>query len=153
MSPRLARGLAGALVALAAGCMTTAPDSEAAGWPAAPATASAATLVGTEWLLEDLAGRGVLDRVPASLGFPEAGRVAGLLSCNRFNGSVQLGDDGSVRIGPLVATRMGCPPAVMEQEERYARALEAARRLRFDGPFLLLDAEGHDRPLRFTRSR
>jgi heat shock protein HslJ len=153
VSGRLVRGLAGALVALGAGCMTASPDSEAAGWPAARETPNATALLGTEWLLEDLAGRGVLDRVPASLGFPEAGRVAGLLSCNRFNGSVQVGEDGSVRIGPLVATRMGCTPAVMEQEERYARALEAARRLRFDGPFLLLDAEGHDRPLRFTRSR
>ena len=45
-----------------------------------PGTPAAAPLVGSEWRLEDLGGTGVLDRVEATLAFPEAGRVAGIFS-------------------------------------------------------------------------
>jgi heat shock protein HslJ len=53
------------------------------------AGASAGTfhLSGSEWLLEDLGGTGVLDKVPATLTFPEEGKTAGNGSCNRFFGS------------------------------------------------------------------
>ena len=39
-------------------------------------------LLNTEWLLEDLAGRGVLDRIQATLAFPGPNKVAGNGSCN-----------------------------------------------------------------------
>src|SRR6201981_29052 len=41
-------------------------------------------LTGTEWLLEDLSGAGVIDNIQAMLTFPEAGKTAGKGSCNRF---------------------------------------------------------------------
>lgn len=47
-------------------------------------------LNGTAWVLEDLGGTGVLDRVQATLEFSDSGKVAGNGSCNRFFGSVQL---------------------------------------------------------------
>ena len=53
-------------------------------------TARSESLVGTAWRLEDLAGGGVLDRVQATLEFPEPGRVTGLGSCNRFHGVVTV---------------------------------------------------------------
>jgi hypothetical protein len=41
------------------------------------AKTAAFNLVGTEWLLEDLGGAGVIDNIRATLTFPEAGKTAG----------------------------------------------------------------------------
>ncbi|MGV3728790.1 META domain-containing protein [Hydrogenophaga sp.] len=135
---RLAWLAAPALMALSACAM-----------PGAPA---AAPLVGSEWRLEDLGGRGVLDRVTATLAFPEAGRVAGNSSCNRFFGSYTLMQD-KVALGQLGGTRMACPEAVSEQETRYLDALQKAHRLEVQGKTMLMHVQGLEKPLRFTRTK
>jgi heat shock protein HslJ len=109
-------------------------------------------LVGTEWLLEDLAGRGVVDRVQATLTFLPDGRVAGSGSCNRFSGTMERKGD-LIQLGRLVGTRRACPPAVMDQESKYMKALESAERLERQGPYLLLHCRGCEKPLRFTQKR
>ena len=55
----------------------------------APAQPVSFSLSNSEWLLEDLSGTGVLDNVQATLTFPEPGKVAGNVSCNRFPGGDQ----------------------------------------------------------------
>ena len=50
----------------------------------------AKSLVGSEWLLEDLVGLGVIDNIQATLTFPEARKVAGNGSCNRFFGPAEI---------------------------------------------------------------
>jgi len=137
-TPRLAWLAVPALMALTACAM-----------PGAPAPAP---LVGSEWQLEDLGGRGVLDRVQATLAFPEAGRVAGNSSCNRFFGSYTLMQD-RVAFGQLGGTRMACPEAVNEQETRYLDALQKAQRLEVQGRTMLMHVQGLDKPLRFTRTK
>ncbi len=109
------------------------------------------SLLGTEWLLEDLGGAGVLDRVQATLAFFEAGRVAGNASCNRFTGSASIGSEGAFKLGQLASTRRACVPAVMDQETKYLKALESAERIALDGPHLLIFSKDLERPLRFTR--
>ncbi len=111
----------------------------------------AESLLGTEWLLEDLGGTGVLDRVQATLAFPEAGRVAGSGSCNRFTGSGTIGADGAFKVGQLASTRMACVPAVMDQETKYLMGLQSAERIALEGPYLLVFSKGMEKPLRFTR--
>jgi len=111
---------------------------------------TAQSLLGTEWILEDLGGAGMLDRVQATLAFPEAGRVAGSSSCNRFAGSVEVGN-GTIRFGQLASTRRACVPAVMDQEGKYLKALEGAERVAMEGPYLLIYSKGLEKPLRFTR--
>ena len=118
------------------------------GTVAAPPTES---LLGTEWLLEDLGGAGVLDRVQATLAFPEAGRVAGSGSCNRFTGSATIGTGGAFSVGQLASTRRACVPAVMDQETKYQKALESAERIAIEGPYLLVFSKSLEKPLRFTR--
>ena len=110
---------------------------------------AAQSLLGTEWLLEDLGGRGVLDRVEATLAFPEAGRVTGNGSCNRFTGSVEIGG-GTIRFWQVASTRRACVPAVMDQEAKYLKALEGAERFAMEGPWLLIYSKGLEKPLRFT---
>jgi heat shock protein HslJ len=105
---------------------------------------------GSEWLLEDLGGSGVIDSVQATLNFPQTGRVAGNTSCNRFSGPVEISGD-SIKFGPLVSTRMACPEAVMSQETKYLSALPAAERFAWNDPYLLVYCRGFDKPLRFAR--
>jgi heat shock protein HslJ len=99
-------------------------------------------LVGTAWLVEDLEGRGVIDNLQSTLEFPEEGRAAGNLGCNRFTTSV-------TQSGPLLsfgmpaATRRMCPPAIMDQEDRYSGVLLKTRGSLLDGDMLyLLDERG-----------
>jgi heat shock protein HslJ len=117
---------------------------------AAAATAAVPTLVGSAWRLEDLAGAGTPDRVEATLEFPDAGRVAGLASCNRFFGYFET-SGASLTIARLGATKKLCPPALMDQETKYLRALEGAERFAIEGTTLTVYSQGLDKPLRFVK--
>lgn len=99
-------------------------------------------LEGTRWLVEDLESRGVIDNLQSTLEFPEPGRAAGNLGCNRFFADVRQ-SGAAIEFGPVASTKRLCAPAVMEQEERYARVLEATTMVLVEGPYLfLLDASG-----------
>jgi heat shock protein HslJ len=121
----------------------------------APAVASAntsASLLGTEWTLRDIAGTPALASPQATLQFPEAGRVAGSGSCNRFTGSVEI-SGVNLKFGPLASTRMACMDnGVSDQEARYLKALGAATRYTLENGDLLIYCEGYDKPLRFSRA-
>jgi heat shock protein HslJ len=117
-----------------------------------PAHAQAApfSLSGSEWLLEDLGGRGVIDNIQATVTFPEAGKVTGNGSCNRFFGPAEV-TGHSIKLGPLASSRMACPEAVMNQETKYLEALQAGERFEWKDPYLLIYCHGWEKPLRFTR--
>ncbi|MGC1424073.1 MAG: META domain-containing protein [Terracidiphilus sp.] len=116
---------------------------------AAPASNAAFNLSGSEWLLEDLAGTAA-DHGKATLTFPEAGKIAGSGSCNRFFGSAQINGD-AIKLGGMGSTRMACPEPVMNQESKYLEALQAAERFEWKDPYLLIYCKGFEKPLRFTR--
>jgi heat shock protein HslJ len=109
-------------------------------------------LAGTEWLLEDLGGAGVIENVQATLTFPEAGKTVGNGSCNRFFGPAEI-TGSTIELGPLGSTRMACPEAVMNQETKYLDALQAAERFEWKDPYLLIYCKGFEKPLRFTRMK
>lgn len=117
---------------------------------ASEAASSGFELTGSEWLLEDLAGSGVMDNLQATLAFPEAGKTAGNGSCNRFFGTVSISGT-NIQFGPLASSRRACPEAVMNQEAKYLKALQAATRFEWKDPYLYLHAKGFDTPLRYTR--
>jgi heat shock protein HslJ len=116
----------------------------------APASTASFSLAGSEWLLEDLGGLGVADNIQATLTFPEAGKVAGNGSCNRFFGPAEVSGD-TLKLGPLASTRMMCPEPVMNQETKYINALQAADHFEWKAPYLLIYSKGFEKPLRFTR--
>ncbi len=102
--------------------------------------AVAPTPTGT-WLAEDIAGGGVLDRVQTVLGVAQDGRVTGSGGCNRIGGQATI-DGDAISFGPLIATRMACPPAVMAQEAKFLATLEQVRGWQLDpaqGKLSLLD--------------
>jgi heat shock protein HslJ len=108
-------------------------------------------LVGTDWVLEDLAGSGVVSNVRPTLSFPEAGKIAGNGSCNRFFGASEISGT-SLKFTGLGSTRMACPEPIMNQETKYLNALQAAERYEWKDPYLLIFVSGMDKPLGFTRA-
>ncbi|MER3478886.1 MAG: hypothetical protein C4287_23510, partial [Leptolyngbya sp. ERB_1_2] len=87
-------------------------------------------LVNTEWLLEDLSGTGVIDRVRTTIRFDGLTRISGQGGCNQYSAQLQNADaletstsDLPFKVGAIVSTRKACPPAVMNQETKYFRAL------------------------------
>lgn len=106
-----------------------------------PPTVSAASLVGTSWVAEDIDGRGVIDRVPSTLTFESPQRISGRAACNRYFGSVEQ-VEGRFRLRPAGTTRMACAPAVMDQEARFLGALAAAATFHSEAGKLLLMDEG-----------
>lgn len=98
---------------------------------------------GSTWLAEDIGGAGVVDRAQSTLQLLPEGRVAGSSGCNRFTGAGMV-RDGQVTIGLLATTRMACPPAVMDQESKFLKALAASRRytIATDGLIRFYDGAG-----------
>lgn len=74
------------------------------------------------WLAESIDGGGVIDRLQTTLEVSAEGGFFGNGGCNRYRGQLKFADKG-VAFGPAAATRMACPPATMDQEMKFFRAL------------------------------
>lgn len=96
--------------------------------PMASASAQGAgtSVDGTAWLVEDIAGRGVIDRAQTTISFDAPGRVSGSTGCNRYTG-VATREGEALRFGPLATTRRACVPALMDQEQKFLRAMQDVR--------------------------
>ncbi|MCG7198245.1 META domain-containing protein [Marinobacter pelagius] len=79
-------------------------------------------LRGAEWVVEDIAGAGIIDGSRVTLRFLSDNRVAGRASCNRYTGSYQLSGEG-ISFGAIASTRRACVPALMNQEDRFLEVL------------------------------
>lgn len=102
----------------------------------------AETLAGSEWVPLEIEGTAVSEQTRAFVRFGSKGRLSGNAGCNRFSGSYEI-DGAKLRIGPGIAmTRMACPPAIMDEEARLVRMLEAVREFSRDG--IALDLTGED---------
>lgn len=82
-----------------------------------------ATLTGPEWRLESIAG--AAPARPSTLRFEE-GRLMGRGPCNNYGGPWRM-EEGQLRTGPLIATRMACPEPAMGQEGVLLRLIETGR--------------------------
>ena len=97
--------------------------SLAAGNLLLPACVRAGDLAGTRWRLEDLAGRGVVQGVEATLEFTEPGYAAGNGWCNQFRGPVTVSGE-TIRFGALMSTKRACvDEAANAQETEYLAEL------------------------------
>ncbi len=100
-------------------------------------------LLGQEWVIESIAGAGVIDNSHAALHFLPEGRLAGSATCNRILGSYES-TGGKLRIQPAGTTMMMCPPALMNQERKLLDLLPALTSYRIDktGALVLSTADG-----------
>ena len=102
--------------------------------------AAAPALVGTAWLAEEIGGNAVVEGLESTLRIETATTVSGNGGCNRYFGPVTIGN-GTMRFGPLAATRMACPPEVDNQEQRFLDALSHVATFTADGSVLVLADE------------
>ncbi|MFG0255571.1 MAG: META domain-containing protein, partial [Rhodopirellula sp. JB053] len=79
------------------------------------------TLFGN-WLAEDIMGNGVIDRAQTTLEVAADGSVSGSTAVNRYRGQATI-DGNAITFGPLISTRRAGPPAMMNQESRFTKAL------------------------------
>lgn len=116
-----------------AACATTGGDA-----PGSPRT-----LIGPEWIVEDLAGHGVIDNARATLQFGADGQVTGDTSCNRYFASYRVAG-AKLEIEKAGVTRRACAPAVMDQEQRFLGLFNAVNSYRIDetGALVLVTAAG-----------
>jgi heat shock protein HslJ len=100
-------------------------------------------LLGAEWIIEDIAGGGVIDNSHATLHFLADGRLVGSASCNRFFGSYKS-TGTQLSIEPAGTTMMACPEALMDQERRLLTLLPAVKSYRIDetGALVLTTTDG-----------
>jgi heat shock protein HslJ len=99
-----------------------------------------------KWLVEDIDGGGVIDRLQTTLEVSADGKVTGMGGCNRYAGSANI-DGSAIKFLPMGSTRMACSPAVMKQEARFHSTLEKVTAWRVDqaqGKLVLLDKGGFD---------
>jgi heat shock protein HslJ len=100
-------------------------NSEATG------TITIGTLASIEWMLASIDGQ----PIPAGLKPPvvhfEVNSVRGSAGCNRFTAPVKETAPGELAIGPAAATKMACPPAEMELEQKFLALFEKASRYTF----------------------
>ena len=120
-----------------AGCAATAP---------APRQAD---LIG-QWHIESIGDRPVIDRSPAAIEFTSEGRAGGNASCNRFTGAYTL-SGSELSFGPLAATKMMCPDALMDQEMRFLAALERIAGVQIRQGLLVLQDENGERVITASR--
>jgi heat shock protein HslJ/N-acetylneuraminic acid mutarotase len=125
----------------------TPPPAETAA--STPAPSDAQRLLGTRWVLVDVAGVPALDAPAATLEFSSLEEIHGNGSCNQFTGLVLVSGSGMV-VDSLRSTLMACADAgVTAQEARYFQALRGAGLFTFEGHELLIHNDQFDQPLRF----
>ncbi|MBR8826512.1 MAG: YbaY family lipoprotein [Gomphosphaeria aponina SAG 52.96 = DSM 107014] len=107
-------------------------------------------LIGSEWLLTDLGGKGVIDNLQTTINFVDDNRIAGSGGCNNYFGSYKI-DNNVLSVSGLGSTFKMCPAAVMNQESGYFQALQKAQNISIDGPYLFIEVDGLEQPLRFIR--
>ncbi len=102
-----------------------------------------AGLTGEEWVIEDIAGAGVIDNTQPSLLFLADGSLAGSATCNRIIGSYRV-EGERVTIEPVGTTMMACPEALMDQERKLLDLLPTVESFGIDdtGALILTTADG-----------
>ena len=84
-------------------------------------------LLAGDWIVTELAGRGVSASAQGTISFGTDGRVSGRAFCNRFTGSYSLTGE-SLTFSRFAATKMACPPAQMDLESRFFGLMGEVRR-------------------------
>ncbi|HZW05212.1 MAG TPA: META domain-containing protein [Anaerolineaceae bacterium] len=128
--------------------------------PAGETAAIPEPLLGSRWVLDDLAGQPLVPDTHITLIFdPEpAGTAGGSAGCNSYGGAVAASGEEHLRFGEIAQTAMACVDkagntlnAVMEQEAAYLEALNAVRYYQIEDDRLTLFGEDRQPLLAYTR--
>lgn len=112
--------------------------------PAPSSAAAPENLRGTDWRFIEVEGTAVPEGVVATLRLRD-GRASGKAGCNSYGASWELSEDGGIRFGQTMSTKMACmaPSGAMQVERGVFDVLRRAVRVHRAGEHLvLLDASG-----------
>lgn len=143
------------LLALPACARTPEPavDTTAAAPPPPVQPAPTPTLSGPTWRWVRIVTPVETIEAPGTgtytLQLSDSNRISGTADCNRMAGSYSA-DGPGLRIGPLITTRMACPPGGLGT--RYTQWLEAASNYFFRDDTLYVDLKMDSGTMRFVRS-
>jgi putative lipoprotein len=100
-----------------------------------------------KWLAESIRGHGVIDDLQSTLEIAADGKVTGSGGCNRISGRAEVQGE-RITFGPMISTKMACPPAIMDQESKFLAALGDVQRFKVDaGKGKLILFNGTGRPI------
>lgn len=88
-------------------------------------------LTGTEWVVEDIDGGGIIDASRATLEFSPDGRLSGRASCNSYQSEYNIDGEG-IELDAIAVTQMACAPALNNQERTFLEVLRNVRRFNID---------------------
>lgn len=101
-----------------------------------------ASLTGISWRPILVGDEAIPEDSGIFVSFEVDGGIKGRGGCNNFFGSLVQTEAG-IKIGPLGATRMACPQAIMSREMAFLEALQKTRGFQANNDSLrLLDDEG-----------
>lgn len=86
-----------------------------------------------KWLCESIRGHGVIDDLQSTIEIAAEGKVTGSGGCNRISGRAEVQGE-RITFGPMISTKMACPPAIMDQESKFLAALGDVQRFKVDAP-------------------
>lgn len=95
------------------------------------ANSSTPKLTGTEWVVENIAGGGIIDASHATLNFTTDGKLYGNASCNNYSGEYKSTSKG-LGVTPLAVTQRACVPALNKQEQKFLQVLQNTRSFDID---------------------
>lgn len=102
------------------------------------------------WVVEDIAGRGIIDSSRIELLFEDDGRLSGLTGCNLLNGRYHV-DDTYITIDVVALPRKTCPEALTNQDRALLGAIRSIESYRID-PTGTLVLHHDDQPVLLARA-
>lgn len=103
--------------------------------------ATAKTMADTTWKLVRMNGKAVNAADYSDKGMPTAtfkdGQLSGYGGCNSYSGTYTLKEDGAIKIGPVMSTKMFCNKG-SEGETEYYQALDKVNTAKTEGNSLIL---------------
>ncbi|HLQ86081.1 MAG TPA: META domain-containing protein [Salinisphaeraceae bacterium] len=100
-------------------------------------------LIDREWVVEDIAERGIIDASHMTLNFDANGRLSGYAGCNNYHAQYELAGE-SLRVDTMAVTMKACAPALNNQERRFLQVLRDTHSFDIDatGKLILHSANG-----------
>ncbi len=97
------------------------------------------------WVVEDIEGRGVVDRAQTTIQINKDGTAHGNTGVNLFNASPTISGN-KITFGDFPVTRRAGPPALMDQESKFLAAIQKVKRYQIDNNQVLhlLDENGKE---------
>lgn len=111
---------------------------------AEPVMAASVAVKDVWWRAEDIGGKGIIDNSEVTLMIGSDGKIGGKSGCNGYSANYQITGDAFKVYPPMIATRMMCAPALMNQEQAYRALVEAAKSVNVtpEGALLITSASG-----------